>query len=142
MSQAVTSGGGRPAGLAHRSPEPNPIDRTAEEDLETVRPLVEEELEAAHGVEPGRRRPFLVRMGDVDTVVAPVRASIEERVEPEAELGRDQQVVPYRDPLKRARERMQPRGLRGGASLIIRAPDRERQGEQLLGARMNGINIE
>ena len=103
----MTSGGGRPAGLANRLSEPNPIDRTAAEDLETVRALVKEELEAAHGVESGRRRPFLVRMGDVDSVVAPVRTAIEELAEPEAQLGRDQQVVPDRDPLKSTRERMQ-----------------------------------
>ena len=60
------------------------------------------------------RRPLLVGVGDVDPVVVPGRAMIEELVESGALLGGDQQVVGDLDAAHSARERVQPRGLRGG----------------------------
>ena len=69
--------------------------------------------DGALDLDPGRRR-FLVGVGDVDPVVVPGRAPLEQLVEPDAELGRNQQVVGDLDAPHAARERVQPRGLRGG----------------------------
>ena len=61
-----------------------------------------------------RRRPLLVGVGDVDPVVVPRRAPLEQRVEPDPQLGRDQQIVGDLDTPHATRDRVQPRRPRGG----------------------------
>ena len=57
-----------------------------------------------------RRRALLVRVGDVDPLVASGRAAVEQLVESGSLLGRYQQVVGDLDAPHPGRERVQPRG--------------------------------